>query len=100
MLHLRAFFNTIYFLLQNKHTGLAENGENLMSAQPRMSRASGSVQGKHSQSRKSIFKLGKEDMIHMISNVEGQSEDGDKVNRYLLNLKVFLLKLAVHKLGQ
>ena len=84
-------------MLQNKHTGLAENAENLMSAQPRMSRASGSVQGlgKHSQSRKSIFKLGKEDMIHMISNVEGQSEDGDKVNRYLLNLKVFLLKLAV-----
>ena len=88
-------------MLQNKHTGLAENGENLMSAQPPMSRASGSVQGKHSQSRKSIFKLGKEDTIHMISNVEGQSEDGDKVNRYLLNLKVFLLKLAVHnKLGQ
>ena len=29
--------NSIYFLLQNKHTKLAEKGENLTSAQPRIS---------------------------------------------------------------
>ena len=53
-----------------------------------MSRASGGVQGKHSQSRKSIFKLGKEDMVHMISNVEGQSEDGEQGEPILVELSI------------
>ena len=53
-----------------------------------MSRASGGVQGKHSQSRKSIFKLGKEDMIHVISNVEGQSEDGEQGEPILVVLRI------------
>ena len=75
-------------MLQNKHTTLAENGENFISAQPRIIRASGGVQGKHSQSRKSIFKLGKEVMIHMISNVEGQSEDGQQGEPILVELSI------------
>ena len=37
MLHLRVLLLPFTVLLQNKHATLAENGENLMSAQPRMS---------------------------------------------------------------
>ena len=37
MLHLRVLLLPFIVLLQNKHTTLAENGENLISAQPRIS---------------------------------------------------------------
>ena len=36
MLHLRVLLLPFIVLLQNKHATLAENGENLISAQPRM----------------------------------------------------------------
>ena len=37
LLHLRVLLLPFIVLLQNKHTTLAENGENLISAQPRIS---------------------------------------------------------------
>ena len=37
MLHLRVLLLPLIVLLQNKHATLAENGENLISAQPRIS---------------------------------------------------------------
>ena len=37
MLLLRVLLSAFTVLLQNKHTTLAENGENLISAQPRIS---------------------------------------------------------------
>ena len=37
LLHLRFLLLPFIVLLQNKHTTLAENGENLISAQPRIS---------------------------------------------------------------
>ena len=37
LLHLRVSLLPFIVLLQNKHTTLAENGENLISAQPRIS---------------------------------------------------------------
>jgi len=45
------------------------------------------------QWRKSIFKLGKEDMIHMISNVEGESGDGEQGEPILVELSI-----SVHNL--
>ena len=44
MLLLRVLLLAFIVLLQNKHTSLAENGENLLSAQPRI--------GAHSQGPK------------------------------------------------
>jgi len=37
MLHIRVLSLPFIVLLQNKHTTLTENGENLISAQPRIS---------------------------------------------------------------
>ena len=37
LLHLRVLLLPFIVLLQNKHTTLAENGENLISAQPQIS---------------------------------------------------------------
>ena len=37
LLHLRVSLLPLIVLLQNKHTTLAENGENLITAQPRIS---------------------------------------------------------------